>query len=169
MSARGEGLQGRKVTVKLLDGTRFVDTFKDNTSRHVIFDERGRIPRDSIKKIVRFIDRPYRWKMPRDTNQFDAAQAKEFPNLCPYRNWVNTDPSYSGRNGFLTGFQGGHWENCGHVLDENGNCEEHGKVRLNPHEREDEEKKKQEPSLRYDPPRRRAGGRTRPRRAYNFR
>lgn len=163
MSARGQ-FKGRKMLVKLLDGTKFVDVFDDQTSRHVIFKERGRIARDQIKKMSPYIDPGWNWIKTSSPQDFDSAQAKEFPNLCPLRKWINTDPTYSGRNGFITGFQGGHWEVCQKVLSAEGKCEEHGQVRYSPHHKFDEPDEK--PSLRKTPPKRRAGGRTRPRRMY---
>jgi hypothetical protein len=165
MSARGQ-FKGRKMLVKLIDGTKFVDVFDDQSSRHVIFKERGRIARDQIKKMSPYVEEGFVWITVNNPNEIDTAQTKEFPNLCPLRKWENTDPSYSGRNGFLTGFSGGHWENCHKLLDAHGVCPEHGKVRFTVTEAAREHKErveKEAPSLRKTPPRR-AGGHTRPRR-----
>lgn len=134
--------------VKLLNGTRFVDTFKDNTSRHVVFEEQGRIPRDQIKRMSPYVDPGFVWVTTRHTEEFDAKQAKEFPEICPLRKWD---------------FETRQYHTCGQGLNAHGECPEHKKVRYTVHEAAQEAKERQEkdrPTLRKEPPRRRAGGRT---------
>lgn len=134
--------------VKLIDGTKFVDTFIDNTSKQVVFKEYGRVARDRIKKMSPFIDPGWNWIKTNRPEEFDDAQAKEFPNLCPIKVWT-------GGVGYST---------CQKTLDSDGTCEQHGAVRFSVHHKH--EKPKEEPSLRKTPPKRTAGGRTRPRRMY---
>jgi hypothetical protein len=158
MSARGQGLQGRKVLIKLIDGSKIVDVFKDNTSRHIILAEHGRVRRDQIKKITPWIDPQYVWAAPSHGHKIDADQAKAFPNMCPMEDWMPGT--------FVEGLggSGAQYSVCRRVLDKDGACEVHGKVRFTGYEHLHEKKDDaDQPSLRKTPPRR-AGGRTRPRR-----
>ena len=40
--------KGRRVRVKLKDGTVFVDKFLDEKSQHIIFEEHGRIAKSDV-------------------------------------------------------------------------------------------------------------------------
>jgi hypothetical protein len=40
--------KGKRVRIKLKDGTVFVDKFMDEKGKHIIFQERGRIPKVDI-------------------------------------------------------------------------------------------------------------------------
>lgn len=157
MSARGQGLQGRKVLIKLIDGTKIVDIFKDNTSRHIILAEYGRVRRDQVKKMTPWIEPQYLWADASGKGRkIDNDQAKAFPNICPVQDWVPGT--------FVEGLggTGAQYTTCLKVLSKDGVCPEHGKVRFSGFEkREDDDAKT--PTLRKTPPRR-AGGRTRPRR-----
>jgi hypothetical protein len=148
MSARGQGLQGRKVLVKLKDGTKIVDIFKDNTSRHIILAEHGRVRRDEIKKMTPWIDPQYLWAKPKTAREFDSAQAKALPEICPMRDWV------PGTFCLALGGPGERYITCCKVLNKEGECPEHGKVRFTGHEHLHEEKDdRPQPSLRWTPPR----------------
>jgi hypothetical protein len=153
MSARGQ-LKGRRVLVKLVNGTKFVDTFVDNTSRQVIFKEHGRISRDQIKKTIPYVEEGFVWERTRDPNGIDDKQAKDIPSICPMRNWSS----------------GPGWVTCMKPLDDHGTCTEHGKVRYTVTEAARAAKERQEkepPSMRKAPPRRGPGGRTMPRKLHN--
>lgn len=135
--------------VKLNDGTKLVDTFLDNTSRHIVLKEHGRIRRDAIKKMSPYIEEGVVWVTVRSPSDFDSAQAKDFPNLCPLREWIHSAPA--------------HYETCMKALTADGCCEKHGKVRYTVTEAAREHKERMEkdkPALRHEPPRRRPGGRT---------
>lgn len=144
MSAnRKKDMIGRKVLVKLLDRTKFVDTLKSETRMFVVLAERGRLRRDTIKKIAPYIDQGFVWATTQYAEQFDLKQSREFPNLCPIRVW-----QYA---------QDGHYKTCTKPLCNNGHCQEHGKVRYDIREAQENGKRRQRPMLRYTPPRRRAG------------
>jgi hypothetical protein len=146
VSARGQ-LKGRKVLVKLTDGTKFVDEFVDNTSTRIVLKEHGRIRRDFIKKLSPYVEQGFSWIGVRHPEEFDVKQAREFPQLCPLRKWRTGDGYYT----------------CQQGLDEHGKCPEHGQVRFNPHEAAKAAKErleKEKPTLRKEPPRRTARGRT---------
>ncbi len=150
--------------VKLIDGTKFVDEFVDNSSRHVIFKEQGRIARDKIKKMSPWIEPQYLWAAPSSGRQIDNDQAKAFPNICPMQDWV--------RGTFVEGLggTGAQYTSCRQVLNKDGVCPEHGKVRFTGYEHlhEKEDEKKKVPSLRKLPPKRLAGGKTMPRRMHRY-
>jgi hypothetical protein len=133
--------------VKLVDGGKFIDTFVDNTSRQVVFKEQGRIARDRIKKMSPYIDPGWNWITMNRAEEFDSAQAREFPEICPVRVWQE--------GGYVT---------CQKTLDKDGVCPAHKQVRFSVHHKH--EPPKNEPTLRKMPPKRTAGGRTRPRRMY---
>lgn len=148
--------------VKMIDGTKFVDTFVDRTAVQIVLKDHGRVKREFIKKIAPYVDLGFVWVTPHRPEEFDREQAKAFPQLCPLRKWENTDPAYS-NNGHLSSYQNGHWVSCQRTLDEHGNCPEHGQVRFNPHQAAKEAKERQakEPArLRKEPPRRKPNGKT---------
>jgi hypothetical protein len=107
--------RGRRVIVRLKDGTKFIDRFVDNTSVHIVF-EGQRIARQAIKSISIYRPPLYTWVLPpRGYYSVNSVQVIEFPNQCPLVS---------------------HCENvlCGQPLSANWECPEHGKVRLRPHE-----------------------------------
>jgi hypothetical protein len=155
MSAHTSTFKGKRVLVKLKDRTKIVDKFIDSTSRYIILDKAGRVEKETVKAMTIYREPQYRWKK---TQHFDEEQAKAFPNLCPIQTWVHG-------TGTLHNGQAADYVTCGQPLCPNGHCEEHGKVRFRPREKEEDENKA-EPTLRYSPPRRRGTSRTRPRRAF---
>jgi hypothetical protein len=144
--------------VKLHDGSKIVDIFNDTTPTYVILAEHGRVRRDRIKKMTPWIEPQYLWAKPENARQIDNDQAKAFPNICPMQDWVK------GTFAVSLGGSGESYTDCRRLLDKAGKCPEHGKVRYTGleylHEKEDEKARK--PYLRKTPPKRRAGGLSRP-------
>jgi hypothetical protein len=155
MSAnRDMDLTGRKVLVKLIDRTKFVDVLVSETHLSVRLAEHGRIRRIFVKKIAPFIEEGFSWATPGNSGEFDPLCAKDFPNICPMRNWV-LDLGQA--------LPHGHWVACMQPLDATGCCEKHGKVRYTLAEAARDAKErlaKEKPSLRKEPPRRVNGKRT---------
>lgn len=147
--------KGKRVFIRLKDGTKFDDVFLDRTSRCVVLKERGRVEVELLKTMTIFREKPFRWVK---AQHLDQAQAQEFPNLCPIQSWEpGTGPVHGGTVAEYT--------TCQNVLTPDGECEDHGKVRFKPYEKP-EKKESKEPVLRHTTPRRVKGKRTRPRRLF---
>lgn len=43
---------GKRVKVKLIDGTVFIDRFKDRMQKFVFFEDHGRVARRAIKNFI---------------------------------------------------------------------------------------------------------------------
>lgn len=115
--------------VKLVDGTKFVDTYLDKTKRRFVFKEHGRIERDAVKRMAIYIDQGHDWISTRHAEEFDSAQAREFPELCPIRSYVSIDAGYGSYISISAGYV-----TCQKTLDANGKCSQHGAVRFSPYE-----------------------------------
>lgn len=111
----------------MVDGTKFVDRFIDCTRVQLVFDKR-RVARKDIKSMSIYRAPAYVWLAPRQ-GTVNLELAAEFPNQCPHVDFTQVL--------------------CSQPLNGNGECPEHGKVRMRPREKlEDEDENKVEPALR---------------------
>jgi hypothetical protein len=119
-------LQGQRVLVKLSDGTKFVENFVDRTSGTVVFSNR-RVAREDIKSMSIYRRPPFTWL---ELNGYDVDLdfASEFPDQCPLRERASFNVQETTNL-------------CTQPLNANGECPEHGKVRLRPREKLEEESK----------------------------
>jgi hypothetical protein len=117
-ATHGGVARGKRVLVRLVDGTKFIDRFIDRTRVQLVFATR-RIARKDIKSMTIYRALQYTWIESR-YGTINLEHAAEFPNQCP-----NVDAS-----SVL----------CSQPLNGNGECPQHGKIRLRPREKVEEPK-----------------------------
>lgn len=136
--------RGKRVLVRLHDGSKFVDRYKDNTRTAIILEKHHRVARADIKSMTIYREPNMKWRLPDRYSSWriDNEMAKLNPGVCPIVD----------RDGRL----------CTNELDEAGCCAMHGKVRFGPHEKE-EDQIGPKPIMRKTPPKKTAVGKIRPR------
>lgn len=118
--------RGKQVLVRLNDGTKFVEKFVDRTSTTFIFAGR-RVARQDIKSMAPYRRMPFTWLEP-NGYEVDLDFAAEFSDQCPLRERASFNVQESTRL-------------CAQPLNDKGECPEHGKVRLRPREKLEEDEK----------------------------
>lgn len=125
-------VRGQQVIVKLNDGTKFTENFVDITSGAIVFSKR-RVAREDIKSMSIYRRPPFTW-LELNGYTVDLDFAAEFPQQCPLRERASFNVQETTTL-------------CSQPLNAKGECPEHGKVRLHPREKlEDENAEKKEPA-----------------------
>ncbi len=133
-AAHSRVYRGKRVLIRLKDGTKFVDRYVDNTRSTIILEGR-RLAREDIKSMSIYREPRVTWVTRHYDDRISEVMARTFPNQCPV-----TDS-----RGVML---------CGRPLTD-GACAVHGKVKFTAYEKEEEDK--QVPALSRMPPPKRAG------------
>jgi len=107
--------------IRLKDGTKFIDVYQDTTRVFYVLSGQ-RVRREAVKSMSLYREPSVTW-LPPARCTIDMKLAREFRDLCPV---AHNQGSYDKPG-----------PTCGKPLDEKGCCEQHGKVRRLPHEKEE--------------------------------